>query len=224
MKFVLAVDIERAGPTVAFDTIAIGAVVLRYDNFEEQDRLFLPGYFPQQTKFDKDYMDRFWSKHIATLNSLTYHGSSDVRSRQLEMITEFQAFRFKWEEHCEKHNAELILVSDNPLYDGGFLSHMITEHLPDSMPLPYSIKTASYETIYDTYTALHVLRNFMARGFLCGGNFDQLTTREIAARLYQLPQRMSLHTHNPADDAYGAAYDYCMTMAIFRGEVKRRDV
>ena len=151
----LAFDIERSGGLGKHETIGIGASVVD-ENFNELERLFLPGYFAktssEPTVFEQRCWDEFWCKYENQLNELIYPGSLTKHERQHEMITEFQAFRAKWETKANNANVDFYLVSDNSVYDGGFINEMIFEHLPDQMPIPYSASKQEYEAFCDTHS------------------------------------------------------------------------
>lgn len=63
MKIVLAFDIERAGGTPEYDTIAIGASVVDQD-FNLLDELFLPCFYDEITRFESVCWEGFWSKNL----------------------------------------------------------------------------------------------------------------------------------------------------------------
>lgn len=216
MKIALAFDIERSGGTNKHDTIAIGASVLDED-FNELDSLFLPGYVSGETQFEPRCWEEFWSKNTDVLNIIKYTGNLSYSDRQKEMIEAFQAFRCKWEELCESNGHELILVSDNAVYDGGFINQMIFTHIPDTLPIPYSAKKQKYKPFRET--------NSILRGILFVADPDytsQFGLSRRIAEIYDVPTPIAKHDHNPANDAYTIAYDFQVANAIAKGTIVLR--
>lgn len=218
MKLALSFDIERSGPTNRDETIAIGAAVVDED-FNELDRLLLLGYFPNDTKFDEVCWNQFWSEHIDILKTLIYKGSLTKEERQLDMITQFQDFRAKWEEKSEKNGDTLILVSDNNVYDGGFINDMIYKYLPDHLPIPYTVTTKSYDNFYETGSIFRGIVSVVDPSYKKEYGF---TYR--ANKLYDVPEKKYKHTHNPADDAYGIAFDFQVSVGIAKGTIKLKKI
>jgi hypothetical protein len=198
-KVCLAFDIERSGATGEYDTIGIGTYIVDHE-LKELDRLFCPGYFPDQTKFEPRCWDQFWSKNQDKLKKLEYSGTLDPKQRQKEMIEQFQEFRAKWEKYCGENNMELVLVSDNNVYDGGFINQMIFAHT-NSLPIPYTASTQEYEVFYETHS--------MAKGVLlsCGIDKDWGLFGELE-KIYDFPKYKVEHDHNCDNDAYTIANDY----------------
>ena len=219
MKIALAFDIERTGATDKYDTIAIGASVLD-ENFKELDSLLLLGYFPEETKFDPLCWDEFWVKHPEILKTLKYKGTLNYEECQKDMITKFQEFRTKWEAVCSVQNHELVLVSDNCFYDGGFINNMIFKYLPDRMPIPYA---ASGEQDYMPFQET----GSIFRGILkvVDPTYDKERGHKYHIRkLFWLPKKTKPHDHNPENDAYGIAYNWQVSNAIGTGKIKRKAI
>lgn len=206
MIVTLAFDIERSGPTNKEDTIAIGAAVID-ENFKELDSLFLPGYFPQDTKFEANCWV-FWKKFLDILQTLTYNGELSKIDCQKEMITEFMTFRSKWEKWCDDNGHELLVVSDNNVYDGGFLNQMIFDHLPKSLPIPFTVNKKKFGKFYETSSMKHILK----KSLNCKSNADFYAH---LGKIFTPPAKKYDHDHNPAHDAYGIAYDYIWMVKCF---------
>ena len=117
-------DIESAGSRGPI--IGIGASVVNED-FKEVGSLFLPGYYPLQTKIEPRCWKQFWSKFPKQLSALEYKGAMDPKERLVDMVMRFQSFRAQWETYCKENNLVLRLVSDNPVFDGGFINDVIFE-------------------------------------------------------------------------------------------------
>lgn len=155
-KIVLAFDIERSGATGEYETLAIGASVV--DNeYKELDRYYCNCYFPKETKFEPRCWDQFWSKNLDALEYIKYTGDKTKTEREREMIEGFQNFRAKWEKYAEDNKQEYYLVSDNNVYDGGFINELIYKYMPETLPIPYYASNKSYESFFESHS--------MAKGF-----------------------------------------------------------
>jgi hypothetical protein len=133
MSYVLAIDIERSGGRSQDRTIAIGASVVGPD-MREKDRLLLRAYRPstvtEPTQFEPQCWQSFWVKNQDVLKQIEYTGTSSVSEREKEMIVALQEFRSKWERKISKLGGPmLMLASDNPVFDGGYLNQLIFTHL-----------------------------------------------------------------------------------------------
>ena len=198
-KIVLAFDIERSGAFNTHDTLAIGAAVVN-ENFEILDKWQYNGYVKDQTIFEKRCYDEFWSKNLETLESLTYTGElTTKREVQKEMITQFQDFRKKWQEKCDTEKIELYLVTDNSVFDGGFVNQLIFEHLEGTMPIPYNTN-GSYETFFETTSVM--------KGFaLAYGKTGDWGFKNMLKDIIVFPVCPAEHDHSPANDATTIAFD-----------------
>lgn len=236
----LAFDIERSGATDKQDTIAIGASVVN-EKLEELDSLFLQGYVPykgrdsnrltqiirQLLTFDKerDYTifeprcwDEFWSKHEDKLKQLQYHGERSYISRQEEMIREFQKFRRKWENYASENSIKYYLVSDNKVFDGGFINQMIFRHLPNEMPIPYRASDGKYSSFCETHSMMRGLLMSADPGYkLEWGFFKRI------GEIYYFPESAKKHDHRPDNDAYTIAYEFQILRGIQAGVYRRKN-
>lgn len=216
MKITLAFDIERSGATDQYDTIAIGASVLD-EEFKELDSLLVLGYVENKTKFEPRCWDEFWSKNVDMLNTLKYTGELKYEDRQKEMIEQFQAFRAKCELWCKENKHELLLVSDNCVYDGGFINNMIYKYMPDTLPIPYSASEQKYESFQETHSILNGILKVVDPEFCKEWGF----TKRVE-ELFEVPEKKVSHDHNPANDAYYIAFDHQICNAIANGRIKLR--
>jgi hypothetical protein len=213
-NIVLAFDIERSGARCEHHTIGIGASVVDSD-FKELDRLFLPGYIQSETIFEDRCFDEFWSKFPDKLEELAYEGDLNMEERQKEMITEFQAFRAKWEKYAKDNKVTIEVVADNNVYDGGFINEMIFQHT-DSLPLPYNTEQ-KYKSFWETHSE--------QRGFLMGIDPEFKGSWGLSKRiseLYEIPEMTNDHDHNPANDAYTIAFEHQVMIAIRDGRISKR--
>lgn len=220
---VLAFDIERSGGRSEHDTIAIGASVVDQD-LKELDSLFLPGYFkadhPTPSIFEQRCWEEFWSKNTEILDTLKYEGSLDKYSRSLEMIQEFQAFRARWETLAKDKGYKLELVSDNNVYDGGFINEMINNFLTRELPIPYSASNPQkYKSFWETHSEQRGLLMAVDPSFK-----EDFGLSKRIGELYELPEMTKSHDHNPANDAYTIAYDQQVLLGIRDGRIKLKEV
>lgn len=212
---VLAFDIERSGGTSEHDTLAIGASVVDSE-LRELDHLFLPAYFPGETRFESRCYREFWSKNLDILAQLQYKGPKSREEREAEMIIEFMQFRNKWEQHCEQHGKKLELVTDNNVYDGGFINLLIYKHLPSQLPIPYST-TGKYSPFFETHS--------QQRGLLLALDPNFKSDWGLSARLEQLfalPSPSEKHDHLPHHDACTIAFEQQILHGIRAGKYQRR--
>ncbi len=219
MTFVLAFDIERSGSGKDNHTIGIGMSVVD-SNLKELDRLFLPGYVEKDVVFEERCVKQFWSKHPSKLEVLRYNGPLNFKERQREMIVSFQNFRRKWERKAKETRTSLQLVSDNNVYDGGFINEMIFEYT-DDFPIPYtasSTRTKPNEADYEAFHETHSIQ----RGLLFSVDKKYMSEWSHGKRiseLYDLPQFEKVHDHNPANDAYSIACDMQVLFGIRDGVI-----
>lgn len=188
-KIVLAFDIETSGPH--HDLLGIGASVV--DNkYNEIDSIFLPCYIENETNFDKKCYDEFWSKNLNILEKLKVSGSRE--SVEKKIIKNFQEFRFKY------NDAEL--VSDNPVFDGGFMNRLIAKYYPNDYVLPYD-KNGNYRHLFDVHSQQRGLLFSLDPKFALDNIFGY--TKKIRELLNVNIERD--HDHNPVNDAYNIACD-----------------
>lgn len=223
-KYVLAFDIEKSGATNEYPVIGIGASVVD-ENMRELDQLFLPGYFPNKTPFEPRCWDEFWNMHQDQLNMLEYKGPKTPEERQADMIRIFQEFRKRWEEQCANAGIQLELVSDNNVYDGGFLNDMIHKHLKGTFPIPYSARakqegTQIYSSFWETYSQQRGLLFVVDPEFALN---KQWGYSDRIKELYDVPEIKVSHDHNPANDAYTIACDQQILFGIASGRFKRKN-
>lgn len=211
---VLAFDIERSGAGIQHDTIAIGASVVDHE-FKELDSLFLPGY-TDETKFEQRCMDEFWSANKAILETLRYSGPLTYQERQKEMIIEFQNFRKKWEDYARTNNLNIELVSDNNVFDGGFINKLIGDYTGD-MLIPYSASGRKFSPFWETHS--------QQRGLLMAvdPNYNKnWRYNKRICEIYEVSKPNRKHDHNPANDAYTIGYEQQVLLNIQSGRIGMR--
>lgn len=216
MVWVLAFDIERSGGRSQDKTMAIGASVMD-ENLRELEHFLVCNYRPNVTQFEPRCWDEFWSKQSAVLAELEYKGALSEQMQEVSMIEQFQHFRAKWETRAKLAGTKLMLVSDNNVYDGGFINELIQKHTSD-LPIPYS---ASHPQRYGAFFETHS----MQKGFLASVDrtFDKnWGFSKRLEELYHLPTRTVQHTHLPHEDAYTIAWEYQVMEKIRLGQISRR--
>lgn len=209
--FVLAFDVERSGPCETHDTIAIGASVLDSD-FQEHASLLLEGYIPGETNFDPECWEEFWTNHLDVLENIKYTGDKHKGDREKEMIEAFHAFRQLWEKRAAESGKELVLASDNPVFDGGSINSLMAKYLPEgTRPIPY---TATTPQTYEHLVSVDDVRNGMFMHYEM--------EKKMVGTLYDIPPKAKLHTHTPDCDAYSIAHDLLVAYGINNNSIKLR--
>ena len=114
--------------------------------------------------------------------------------------------------------AAFELITDNNVFDGGFINLMIFNHLPKVMPIPYSASSPQeYSTFFETTSQQ---RNLLMMVDL---TFKPDSLWGLSARifeLYDVPPCPVKHTHLPDEDAFTIAYDQQILHGIHAGIYK----
>lgn len=214
--YVLAIDIERSGARYEHDTVGIGAVVVDGD-LKQLDSLLLKGYVPNETKFEQRCMSEFWSNHPETLEMLTYDGELSKVEREKEMIELLQEFRAKWEGIAEEDGAKLELVTDNNVYNGGYVNKLINDHTED-LPIPYNTQR-KYSPFWETHAEQRGLLMAIDSSFE-----DDWGLYEKINQLYEdLPEIEKTDDHNPVTDAYAIACEQQILLGIRERKYKLKN-
>jgi len=224
-RIVLAFDIERAGATPDYDTIAIGASVVDQD-FNKLDEFFVKGLFSgeEKTLFEYRCWSEFWSKHPEQISQIKYTGDSPKKVRQAEMIVGFQEFRKKWELYAKKNDYKFELCSDCNVFDGGFINQLIHDHVPEYHPIPYNARPketgdSEYAPFWETTS--------MQRGLLMSVDPEFTEDWGLTDRIYELyditaVDRDIAHDHLPHHDAYTIACDLQILHGIQNGSIVKK--
>ena len=209
---------QEAEAQVPLEAVVSPIICLPPDNIVSPIICLRPHDLVESTTFEPRCWDEFWSNNLDILSILKYHGPLTKSQRQKEMITQFQEFRANWETWAKENNYEYLLVSDNSVFDGGFVNQMIHEHLPGAKPIPYSASTGEYSSFGETHSAQRGLLMYV----------DQYTKEwgfsERINELFNVPEQNKPHDHNPANDAYTIAFDQQVLFAIQDGKIDLRDV
>lgn len=207
-RLILAFDIEKAGQRASDPILALGAIVMD-QNFNEIDSLFLPCYFPNDTKFDQKCWDEFWSTKSDLLNKIKYEGPMTQHDRIRDVIKSFQEFRARWETFALRNNIDYYFVSDTNVNDAEAINQAIHNYFPDDMPIPFSASKKEYSDFINV--------SDFQRGFLMAidPNFNgQWGMTQRIIDLFEVPPRARKVDHNPVNDAYGIAYDFNVLLGI----------
>ncbi len=206
MMNVLSFDIERAGPTDQYRTLAIGACVVDAKG-RILDRLLATNYRPASTRFDPGTWANFWSKHPAVLARLEYRGPLSVAAQEVSMIEQFQQFRRTWEA-----KGALQLVSDNLAFDVGFLNRLIERHT-DDLPLPYAAtkQPARWLKILETSS----MGNGMCKLLLPTWTRPYGHVRALLKH-FNKGEAAVVNSHVPDEDSLKVALDYLALESIAR--------
>jgi hypothetical protein len=192
IKLVLSVDIETSGCNVVeHGILAIGYCVGDLDgNVLFKDRINM--MLDDGCYFEERCVKEFWSKYPDVLKTI----QTDAVGPHVG-IRAFVDFVYDLEEQYD-----LIIISDNPVFDIGFLNYYMAKYLK-VRPLSYT-STGSYRPIFDT--------DCYTRGVL-RSNYDDLWTYDsnvIKALGIELQPNI-LHNHLPENDA---EYVYFLHIAV----------
>lgn len=231
--YVLAFDIERSGARDEHQTIAIGASVVD-SNLEEVGSFFETnfrsgGHLDENkilteennvrrnnvTFFEPRCWNEFRRKNTHILKKLEYKGNQTMKQQEKRMTRKFQEFRSHWERMAQEEKTTLDLVSDNNVYDGGFINQLIFQHTKDQ-PLPYSAsRPQTYQPFWEVFSMQKGMLSALGPSF----NSDWGLSKDIA-ETFCLPKHVNQHDHMPHNDAYTIAWDYHILKKIQSGDIK----
>ena len=121
--YYLSIDIERVGADFHYGVLAVGAVFGTTDGTVLAQADFC-STVPPPEQFEPDCWQRFWSQHPAILERINANATEDhigkFHTWLLDLEKRYGPFGRK---HAEAGGAKLKLVSDNPGYEWGMLSH-----------------------------------------------------------------------------------------------------
>jgi hypothetical protein len=202
-RYVLAFDIERTGAFDTNHTIAIGASVVD-ENFKELDTFLYTCYDPDAVSFEDRCKREFWDKHPELLEKLrNEHYTVPFRVHQRKMTEQFQVFRRKWERKAEEAKADYYLVSDNAIFDGGYINQLIMRHTED-MPMPYSARLPhKYDALHDVHQQQVGLMRMLDPAYNSFFGMD-----EQIKKAFSPPEPIKQHDHMPNNDAYTIAHSF----------------
>ena len=212
--WVLAFDIERAGATEEFDTIAIGATVLD-SNYVALGSYLSTCYVPGETRFEKKCYDEFWSKHKHILKALENVDTKLSRKeKEKQMITGFVDFVKAWENKAQQQHVQLHRVCDNSPFDVHFINILIYEYYNSTLnPFPYQFNTRQYGSLWETHS--------MMKGFLLATNNAEKARSKnwgfsgIIRKMYpHLPKCAITQDHMPHHDAHVIAHQFIWLMSV----------
>lgn len=214
----LAFDIEMSGQRKEHDILAIGMSVVD-DKFTELGSLLIKMYLGKdKTNFDPRTWSEFWEPNEGILDLIKYDGPiTSKKILEFDAIQQFLEFKKNWEEKARKERVKIILVSDNPVFDGGFINGLIFDYTKE-LPIPYN-SFGEYDSFLDVGSE--------ERGFIMG-IIEEIQNsskkrNETLNRLYVLPEQKKQHTHLPNEDAYVIAYRYQVLVGILHGIIPKRN-
>lgn len=239
----LAFDIEKSGGRAQDPIIAIGVAVVDEDG-TELGSLCLKGYFPGVTQFEQRTWDEFWSKNqeiLETLKNDDFLFDDDVGEYSNRMsdekkhevwpklaIEKFHDFRKMWELRAKQNGWKIETVSDNKVYDGGFINDLYAKYLvgdgTKAMPLPYSAndEPPQYKKFRETHSE--------QRGLLMAIDPESVTRRgqSLSKRVEEVYDCSAIknvydHDHNPAHDAYSIAREAQILNGICAGRIQLKE-
>jgi hypothetical protein len=178
-----AVDIETTGPKFSKNAIiAIGYCAGTLDGeilLKKCIKLELDG-----RSFDPECVKQFWSKYPTLLSDLQTNPMS-VKDGLTEFVNDLDTLNSTY---------QVIIISDNPSYDLGFLNYYLDCYL-DRYPLNYIKGDGGlYRPVFDT--------DAYTRG-LMKMDYTSLWTSDSAVRSqlgFEIPSTV-IHDHHPENDA-----------------------
>lgn len=214
-RIILAFDIETSGCKFSNDVLALGCSVID-NNSTLLDSLFLPSYFPEETNFESRCYNEFWSKNLNILELLKYSGTYTKSERLKQVVYSFMEFRTKWERYAESKKLEYYIVSDNPIFDGGFINNLIDKYGSDNdMPLPYSAYNKSYSPLINVHCMQYGVLNQIEPNSSFWGLSNAINN------IYNIPPCNVKHDHLPHNDAYTIACDFNNLLLIKEGYYRK---
>jgi len=198
---VYAFDIETGGATYSHPVLSIGATVL--DNkYTLLDKKKFNGFGVKDLDQEKEMallekrcIDEFLSQFPEVLSSSRVDETFEQAQRN--MIVSFIQNRDMWQKYADENKLKFHLVSDNAIFDGGFVNSLITKYIPDKLSLVYNYKK-KYSSVKDV--------NDISKGLeWCKPKF--LST-------FKFQKCQVSHDHNCANDAHTIAHRYVNLLSI----------
>ena len=211
----LAIDIETCG--IDRSIFSIGTVLFKIENkqmvvIEEKTFSFTPIVPTSEmletedgltehikyNDFTSDCWDKFWSKHLETLQ---YISSNALYSNEKELL---DAFYLWWITTTKAHHC-LRIVSDNVAFDIGYTDSRILKYRAEGStkkPLNYQWRGKNwyYVAPIDTFSMEHII--------LSGAN-----GRQCLDSIYDKCPVVA--DHNPVNDAKKIGWQYTQLMNYF---------
>lgn len=92
----------------------------------------------EATIFSSKTWVEFWSTKPEMLKSFRTESKKGILEIEKEAIEQFNEFRKKWEQYAKDNEVELLMCSDNTVYDGYAITYLMNIHLPHLRPLQYA--------------------------------------------------------------------------------------
>jgi hypothetical protein len=175
-------DVETSGPSYDRNAlIAVGANIRDLQTGKSLSNARFVFKMPRGTEFDKRCVSEFWSKHqeeLDTFSNEEQHPKDATAALALYLNDHHKEYR-------------MTFVSDNPLFDGGWILHYFQRYLAQ----PTLLKDVSYTPILSADC-------FMA-GWLHDAHYLErawLTTNDVSSRV-GIPLRPADFKHYPEEEA-----------------------
>lgn len=180
---IFAVDIETSGPSFSRNgIIAIGYCVGLLDGTViSKKRICMD--LPENSCFNERCWTTFWNFQQDILKEL----------QQNTVTPELGIREFSNDLHIFEQLYNLKIVSDNPVFDIGFINYYLDKYLNDK-PMYYTRDGLTYRTVYDMNSY-----NFG----VCHQRYDQPTIEdsEIIEK-FGIDLNNVIHDHRPENDAH----------------------
>jgi len=201
---ILAFDFEWSGKV----PIGLGCSV-QNEHREELDSLFIKGYLPEKTKFEKLCKEEFWDKHPEILKLLICEDPKYDTPDKVEdhMLDSFTVFYIKWDQYAQFQNKQFHLVSDNKVFDGGIMNNLYSKWGGKMHVLPYRLTTCTYGTFWETHSMQkQVLRSI--------GIEQDWNLTEKVQEVFDFEPFPWSSDHNPLNDSRCIASEYSDLLSI----------
>jgi hypothetical protein len=195
---VIAIDIETTGPRMGVNgLVAIGVVALNSADASLMDWRLLK-VDTRHSLWDEDCVREFWNKYRHMLEFLTT--ASGVGTDVLLDVAEAARQLFAWIQMWREHSKTLLIVSDFPQFDAGWINHAFaTANLP---PL-YTPAPGVWQKVLDT--------NAFHRGLKFAAVALGISERDMP----RVDVRDLRHSHNPCEDARYIGVKYLRTRRAY---------
>lgn len=177
--------------------------------------------------FSQRCWTELWSQHVDVLDEISIPEDDPMfnrnrLTREAAAIDMLNKKRIEWEEIAAKHGCERpIILTDTVGYDIGNLEAMMRAYDPSMSDFMHSAKTGKYVggPICTHSAQAGLLLCIDPEWWLRSKGKDEPKswTRRIR-ELYGLPIPMIPHDHNPANDSYVVACEYCDLLRVALGK------
>lgn len=206
------------------DIIGIGAAVMDMDKSQVLESKLIKGYYPSRPMKERVWKE-FWCHHqdILELLKVEVEEGPTFEENQARMVRELLDFVINAERIANRLNKRFHIVSDNKLFDLGFMNQKIAKYYDETFQLPYSPLAFSQGEFI--YLARVYETQSMQFGLLSQYDPEYAETNqwgfgERIRKLWAVPDYPVEHDHNPVNDAISQLYDYQSLLRIYNGSYK----